>query len=114
METTQEKSLQTIRLNMINSIGHCQICLLDYKPILQLHHITPVSLGGEDTKKNLVLLCPNCHKTIHSLDSEFSTKYLEDGYVDSWMDNNISRDKKKLFIDYAVEILKGRYQNAGI
>lgn len=32
----------------------------------EFHHIIPVSEGGENTEKNLILLCPNCHKLAHS------------------------------------------------
>ncbi len=32
----------------------------------QMHHIKPVSEGGTNDEKNLILLCPNCHKMAHS------------------------------------------------
>lgn len=31
----------------------------------ELHHIIPISEGGEDSRDNLILLCPNCHKMAH-------------------------------------------------
>ena len=31
----------------------------------EIHHITPVAKGGEETDGNLILLCPNCHKRAH-------------------------------------------------
>lgn len=30
-------------------------------PCLEIHHVIPVSCGGDDTPANLVQLCPNCH-----------------------------------------------------
>lgn len=33
---------------------------------LVVHHITPVSEGGESYSKNLITLCLNCHDKIHS------------------------------------------------
>lgn len=32
---------------------------------LQVHHITYARLGNEDVGKDLVSLCPGCHKKIH-------------------------------------------------
>lgn len=32
----------------------------------ELHHIKPVSDGGVTDISNLVLLCPNCHREIHT------------------------------------------------
>ena len=33
--------------------------------MLDVHHIIPVSEGGDDSPKNLITLCRNCHKKIH-------------------------------------------------
>jgi len=32
------------------------------EPFLEVHHIKPLSQGGEDTIENVIALCPNCHK----------------------------------------------------
>jgi len=32
---------------------------------LEIHHIIPVILGGANKLKNLILLCPRCHKARH-------------------------------------------------
>ena len=56
---------------------HCCICgwylKQDYESInyhpqhgCEFHHIVPVSEGGENTLDNIVLLCPNCHKSAHA------------------------------------------------
>lgn len=37
----------------------------DGSPFLEVHHSTPLSEGGEDTVKNAVALCPNCHREVH-------------------------------------------------
>jgi len=34
-------------------------------PYLEVHHRTPLSEGGEDTVKNAIALCPNCHRKSH-------------------------------------------------
>lgn len=53
--------------------GHCQECqnkapfIRKSKgtPYLEVHHITPLSEGGEDTVGNSKALCPNCHRKAH-------------------------------------------------
>lgn len=34
-------------------------------PYLEVHHVIPLSEGGEDSVNNAVALCPNCHKKYH-------------------------------------------------
>jgi hypothetical protein len=33
--------------------------------VVDAHHIEPRGLGGTDTKENLLVLCPNCHRDVH-------------------------------------------------
>ena len=33
----------------------------------EVHHIKQVQHGGTHTWDNMILLCPNCHKTVHLL-----------------------------------------------
>ncbi|EKA5638046.1 HNH endonuclease [Vibrio navarrensis] len=35
------------------------------EPYLEVHHIIPLSQGGLDSLKNVISLCPNCHREIH-------------------------------------------------
>ncbi|MCG5502267.1 HNH endonuclease [Ectothiorhodospira lacustris] len=35
------------------------------EPFLEVHHVVPLSQGGEDTIENVVALCPNCHRKRH-------------------------------------------------
>lgn len=37
----------------------------DNTPYLEVHHVTPLSEGGEDTVSNAIALCPNCHRKRH-------------------------------------------------
>ena len=55
--------------------GVCQLCRSpapflgkDGEPYLESHHIMWLTSGGEDTTKNTVALCPNCHRKMHVLD----------------------------------------------
>jgi 5-methylcytosine-specific restriction protein A len=53
--------------------GYCEKCgkkapfnrRSDGSPFLEVHHWTPLSLGGEDTVGNAAALCPNCHRKEH-------------------------------------------------
>lgn len=38
----------------------CVICGFDYS--IQIHHITPLHKGGDNSASNLITLCPNHHK----------------------------------------------------
>lgn len=37
----------------------------DNSPYLEVHHLKPLALGGEDTIENAAALCPNCHRRAH-------------------------------------------------
>jgi hypothetical protein len=45
----------------------CQACGIPAKPVLAVHHVIPVTLGGRDALTNLITLCANCHRTVHWL-----------------------------------------------
>jgi len=66
----------SIRKNIIEQFnGKCAICGFSVSTILKIHHILPVSEGGDNSTKNLVALCPNCHDLVHRFASlsRFST-----------------------------------------
>lgn len=56
-----------IKKDLISSVGKCEICGFDYKPILQVHHIVPISQFGNNQADNVMCVCPNCHKTLHHM-----------------------------------------------
>jgi HNH endonuclease len=37
----------------------------DGRPYLEVHHIVPLSEGGDDTLENAAALCPSCHRELH-------------------------------------------------
>ena len=58
---------------MIRAIGVCEECgcnapffrASDGTQYLEIHHILPLSEGGDDTVENALALCPNCHRKKH-------------------------------------------------
>ncbi len=53
--------------------GVCEKCkypapfmkITDGSPYLEVHHIKPLSNGGDDSLENVLALCPNCHRQHH-------------------------------------------------
>lgn len=52
--------------------GHCEGCgkyapfvTSNGRPFLEVHHITSLSDDGPDHPRNVVALCPNCHRRAH-------------------------------------------------
>jgi 5-methylcytosine-specific restriction endonuclease McrA len=55
----------------------CRLCVVKMETNeLQVHHIVPVSDGGNDELSNLVLLCHSCHTSLHKDDWKNYTKKL--------------------------------------
>lgn len=52
--------------------GECEECGHQNYNILQVHHVIPKSEGGSSKNENLMLLCPNCHITIHLGESKYN------------------------------------------
>jgi 5-methylcytosine-specific restriction protein A len=55
-----------------NSNGICEACSQpapfvreDGSQYLEVHHLLPLSEGGEDTTRNALAVCPNCHRRLH-------------------------------------------------
>ena len=45
----------------------CVVCgyETDERSHVNVHHIVPKSMGGEDSSHNTVVLCPNCHARVY-------------------------------------------------
>jgi len=49
---------------LVEARHRCCRCMSDC-PEVDLHHIVPQSQGGADEAKNLIVLCPTCHRLAH-------------------------------------------------
>ena len=92
----------------------CPICGRPiYKGHSDRHHLTPRSFGGDDSKKNIILLHRICHEAVHlrfsnkELAEEYNTlekfkKIKEDSYIKSlikFLKNKTPKYYRKI-IDY--------------
>lgn len=58
---------------LLRANGYCEKCgneapfkrAKNGSPYLEVHHKTMLSKGGEDTVKNAIAVCPNCHRELH-------------------------------------------------
>lgn len=64
--------------------GKCELCVKNApflrkngEPYLETHHIQWLANGGFDTIENTVALCPNCHRRMHTLNSNTDIKILQ-------------------------------------
>lgn len=91
--------------------GKCEVCSFSNKNILEIHHILPISKGGDNNWNNLSVLCPNCHRSIHDLintvNPERDLKKYFYHYMNCW-NNFISVFRKTL-----MAISKQNKVNAG-
>jgi len=56
----------------------CQICNKNVGNIRnEVHHIIPKSKGGSNRPDNLILLCPDCHKKVHTGKATCSSKLIK-------------------------------------
>ena len=82
--TNYERNIWVAELAKRLAKGQCQLCLQPApfknakgEPYLETHHIVWLSKGGEDTAKNTVALCPNCHKKMHIVDNVKDVQALQ-------------------------------------
>jgi len=54
----------------------CLICEENDYNILDVHRIVPGSEGGKYKKWNMVCLCSNCHRRVHSGEIEIEGKHM--------------------------------------
>lgn len=55
----------------------------DDLPYLEVHHVTPLSEGGDDALSNVAALCPHCHREMHYGKERISQRKLLSAYVSS-------------------------------
>ena len=61
------RSWRKIRKRYVRMHPLCEMCLKEGKSTLveEVHHIVPLSEGGNHEENNLMSLCKSCHEKIH-------------------------------------------------
>jgi 5-methylcytosine-specific restriction endonuclease McrA len=67
LETRLKRNgIKKYRKHILEANGNmCFVCENKMRSVLIVHHIIPVSEGGNNEMDNLVVLCPNCHAVVH-------------------------------------------------
>lgn len=60
---TRKITTKKTKIKTIHKKKFCSLCGFD--KVTEEHHIIPLSKGGNDTKENKIVLCPNCHRLVH-------------------------------------------------
>lgn len=70
---TYRRNADIVAEALMRANGFCEDCKVtapfirktNNTPYLEVHHIKSLSEGGEDSLKNVIALCPNCHRKRH-------------------------------------------------
>jgi len=70
---TYQRNADVVAEVLYRANGICEMCKKpapfkkkkDLLPYLEVHHKKPLADKGEDTVKNAIALCPNCHRESH-------------------------------------------------
>ena len=83
-QSTRNKSYGTKTLQNKLKDFSCMRCNWQEGP-RDVHHIIPITQGGQNDKNNLIVLCPNCHRLAHRnlLSKEELLKLLEKWTISS-------------------------------
>jgi predicted HNH restriction endonuclease len=73
LRTEFQRNPDVVASVLFRAAGQCELCQTaapfqrasNSTPYLEVHHIVSLSDGGEDTTRNCVSLCPNCHREVH-------------------------------------------------
>jgi len=74
LTSIKDLSKRTITKILDRSHKGCSICGWN-ESTCDLHHIIPKFLGGNDENSNLIIVCPNCHRIIHTT-NRYSNDFL--------------------------------------
>ena len=85
---------QTLRESKLDEVGHrCQLCNGD--GVLHVHHRCYDNLGQEGERRDLVVLCKDCHSKFHETDS---------GTIQDWTANSMLAATCRLCADIMMDV----------
>lgn len=68
-------SKRTISKILKRANKECQLCGWN-ESSCDIHHIIPRKDGGSNDTKNLIVVCPNCHRILHTIKDKYSIEFL--------------------------------------
>lgn len=82
------RDLEVVSWALQRAKGYCELCTtqgpfptINGGRFLEVHHVTPLYQGGQDTVDNVAAVCPNCHRACHlapnksSLSNQLKAKF---------------------------------------
>jgi hypothetical protein len=75
----------------------CQVCGMNFRikyhePFSETHHIQPLSEGGLDLSRNIIVTCPNHHRIIHKTNPMFDSAKLLYKYPNGYEERLVLAD----------------------
>jgi len=87
----------------------CSICKSEVD-FLQNHHIIPKSVGGTDEDSNIISICINCHRKIHTSNITSSPYLINKGFERVEYEDKVAKiwltENKNLVIDKLNKLYK--------
>lgn len=74
-------SKRTISKILKRANKECTLCGWN-ESTCDIHHIIPKSQGGTNEHNNLIIVCPNCHRIIHTT-NKYTIEYLKERSIEN-------------------------------
>lgn len=85
LTSIKDLSKRTITKVLTRANKGCSICGWN-ESTCDIHHIVPKSKGGTNENSNLIVVCPNCHRIIHTTD-KYSQEFLFEHSIEKEFNN---------------------------
>lgn len=95
------------RENLINNHENkCDVCAMDYKQLLEIHHILPLQQGGNNSLDNISCLCPNCHSILHKFISSYCHDSIDEEELHNWIAKNYSYEAYNIIHELMMKYIR--------
>lgn len=89
----KERTHDSVRNQLLEYEQFCLLCGYDFAPVLEMHHVTPTKLGGENDIGNVCMLCPTCHSVVERAQSKKSLNEYGWEYISNWIVDNYDKSE---------------------
>lgn len=91
---------------MLSHNYKCDVCSMDYKQLLEIHHILPLQQGGNNSLDNISCVCPNCHSILHKLISNYCHNSINKDELYNWIKRNYSYEAYHTIFELAMKYIR--------